>query len=81
LKRAKRTFVILSLALASCRAPVATPTLTPHTVSVRLLATTATAPLLQDLAAAYTHPGILVAFNTTVTNWRTVQSRLMAGDA
>jgi phosphate transport system substrate-binding protein len=81
-KRAKRTIVILSLAaLASCRGPAAIPTATPQIIPVRLLATTATYPLLQDFAASYSTPGVLLALTSTTANWQTVYAALQAGEA
>ena len=81
MKRAKRTIVILSLALASCRVPVATPTLTPQVAGIRMLATTGAAPLLPELAAAYTRPGMLLAVDEVIVNWRAVQVALLSGAA
>lgn len=81
MKRAKSTIVILGLALAGCGGPVAAPTVTPYTVEVHILATTATYPLLQDLVAAYTRPGTLLAVNSAVADWETIYRRLLAGDA
>jgi phosphate transport system substrate-binding protein len=81
MKRAKCTIVILGLALAGCGGPVAAPTVTPYTVEVRILATTATYPLLQDLVAAYTRPGTLLAVDSAVADWETIYVRLLARDA
>ncbi|NLX10514.1 MAG: hypothetical protein GXY36_12735 [Chloroflexi bacterium] len=81
MKRAKRTIVILSLALASCRAPVYSPTATPQILSVRMLATTTTYPLLHDLAEAYILPGAVLALSSGEVNWDTAYGRLAAGDA
>jgi ABC-type phosphate transport system substrate-binding protein len=80
MRRAKRTIIILSLALASCRGPLAVPTATPQTYTVHILATTATYPLLQDLADGYKRPGTLLAINSTVVDWATIYNRLLAGD-
>ncbi len=64
MKWAKRTAVILALALAGCHSPP--PGITPaaETVALRLLGTTATAPLLHDLTEAYQqeHPDLRFAF-------------------
>lgn len=79
MKRAKRTIVILGLALASCRGPMVTPTATPQTFSVRMLATTTTYSLLQNLAAGYSHPNVLLATNSAAANWETVFDQLTAG--
>ena len=81
MKQAKRTIVILSLALASCRGPVFSPTATPHMLNVRIVATTATYPLLRDLAAGYERPGILLAVDSAAASWDTVYGQLIAGDA
>jgi phosphate transport system substrate-binding protein len=81
MRRAKRTIVILSLALAGCHNPVTFPaTVTPHIVPVRILATTATYPLLQELIAGYHVPETLLAVNSTVANWETIQTRLLANE-
>ena len=83
MKRAKRTIIILSLALASCRGPMTHPlaTITPQTMHLRLLATTSTAPLLQDFIAAYKQPGILLAVEWAAVEWPAIRERLLAGDA
>ncbi len=80
MKRAKRTLIILGLALAGCGGAVATPTATPQTVEVRLLATTTTYPLLEEVASAYVRPGTLLAVNGTRGNWDSVYTRLRAGE-
>lgn len=79
MKRAKRTIVILSLALASCRASIANPTLTPQTVSVRILVTTSTAPLLRDLVAAYAPAGAMIVLDSTEAEWQTVYQQVRSG--
>ena len=61
MRQAKRTIVILSLALAGCRGPVMSPTATPQTVNVHILATTSTYPLLQDFVDAYQPAHTLLA--------------------
>ena len=80
MKGAKRTIVILGLALASCRGPVFSPTATPQAVHVRLWATTAAAPLLQDALAAYRPAQTLPVVESATLSWATVQQRLLAGD-
>lgn len=81
MRQTKRTLVILGLALASCRGPITLPaTLTPQTVSVRIMATTATAPLLNEFVTGYEVPGTLLVVDRTVANWQTIQARLAAGD-
>lgn len=81
MKRAKRTIVILSLALAGCRVSVADPTLTPQVFSVRILATTATTPLLRDLVQAYAPLGAVIAVDSVEANWQTIAEWLRSGDA
>ncbi len=80
MKRAKRTLILLGLALAGCGGTVAAPTATPQTVEVRLLATTSTYPLLEEVASAYVRPGTLLAVNGTRGNWESVYARLLAGE-
>lgn len=80
MRRAKRTIVILSLALAGCSGPVASPTVTPVTLHLRILATTATSPLLDDLVAAYQRPGALLMVSSAAASWETVLNRLLAGE-
>ncbi len=79
--RAKRTIVILSLALAGCRSSIAQPTITPHIYSVRVLATTSTHVLLQDLTSDYTRSGVQLALEGVSLSWDTIYSQLQAGDA
>jgi phosphate transport system substrate-binding protein len=81
MKRAKRTIVILSLALASCRAPVYTPTATPQSVSVTVLATTSTYTLLEALANGYSLSGMRVALHSASASWDAVRQQLEAGAA
>lgn len=80
MKGAKRTIVILGLALASCRGPVFSPTATPQAVHVHLWATTAAAPLLQDALAAYHPAHMLPVVESATPNWATVQQRLLTGE-
>ena len=78
MRRAKRTVVILGLALAGCQGPVILPvTITPQIVPVRILATTATYPLLQEFVAEYHAPETLLAVDSAVVNWETIQARLL----
>ena len=81
MKRAKRTIVILGLALAGCRAPILAPTYTPEVFSVRILATTTTHRLLQDLANGYSSFGVHLALDTDTANWQAVSAQLLADDA
>ena len=80
MKRAKRTIVIIGLALAGCSGPVHAPTVTPEMVNVRMFATTATYPLLEDLAHAYSEPGRLLAFETVETSWANIYAKLQSGE-
>lgn len=81
MKRAKRTIVILSLALAGCRGPIVTPTATPEIITVRILATTTTQVLLQDLAASYSAPDVRLLLDADTGNWQSIYNRLLAGEA
>jgi phosphate transport system substrate-binding protein len=80
MKRAKHTIVILSLALAGCRGTVYTPTTTPQTFSVRILTTTTTAPLLSELAAAYSGTDTRLVVTSDTASWPTLYTRVQAGD-
>ncbi len=78
MKRAKRTIVMLGLALAGCQSPATLPVaVTPDIVPVRILATTATYPLLQEFVMAYTIPETLLVVNSAAANWETIQARLL----
>lgn len=79
-RTARRTIVVLGFALASCRGPVLAPTASPHAVTVRMLATTATYPLLQDCMAAYHPAGQLMVVDAAAAEWATVYARVQAGD-
>jgi phosphate transport system substrate-binding protein len=72
--------VILSLALASCRGSVYIPTATPDTIPVRILATTTTYSLLQELTYGYQPKGLVLAVHSAAGDWNTVYSQLLAGD-
>ncbi len=75
IRSAKRTIVILSLALAGCRGAVVPVNPTPDTVALRLLTDSATSPLLRDLAASYHPANIVITWNiqegevSTVLDW------------
>ncbi len=75
IKSAKRTIVILSLALAGCRATLPAASPTPEMLSLRLLADNATAPLLRDLVSHYRPDHTLIAWDIqvgeddTLLNW------------
>lgn len=82
MKRAKHTIAMIGIgfALASCRGPVYAPTATIETVSVRILASTSTQGLLQDLAAAYSQPGRRLIVDSDETGWSTLFGRVQTGD-
>ena len=79
MKRAKRTIIIIGLALASCRGPVYSPTATPQVVSVRIMATTTAYPLLQDFATSFEQPDALLSVNNQAANWDLIYSQMQAG--
>jgi len=81
MKRAKRTIVILSLALAGCRGAITPPAATPPVFSLHMLATPVTAPLLQELAAEYAPRGTLISLRTVTLSWDAVAPQLRAGQA
>jgi phosphate transport system substrate-binding protein len=76
LRRAKRTFFILTLALAGCRGQIVPANPTPATASIRLLADESSAPLLRDLAAAYKPENTLVAWQIQTGEWENVSGWL-----
>jgi phosphate transport system substrate-binding protein len=81
IKGAKRTIVILSLALASCRGPIVPATPTASTVSLRLLADSSTSPLLRDLVANYRPAHSVIAWDIKVGESSTVVGWLKQGEA
>jgi phosphate transport system substrate-binding protein len=81
IKGARRTIVILSLALAGCRGPVVPISPSPEVVSIRLLADSATAPLLRDLASSYHPATIVIAWNIEVGEISTVLDWLKTSEA
>ncbi len=78
--KAKRTIVILSLALASCRSPVPVSP-TPEVVSLRLLTDNATAPLFSDLAGSYRSSRLLITWDVRASEVNTVLDWLRADEA
>ncbi len=78
MKRAKRTIVILSLALASCRGPIYTPTATPQVMSVRLMATSTAYPLLQDFAVGFEQPGVRLSVTGQAASWDVIYRQMLA---
>lgn len=79
MKRAKRTIIIIGLALASCRGPVYSPTATPQVLSVRIMATTTAYPLLQDFATSFEQPDAQLSVNSQAANWDAIYSQMQAG--
>lgn len=80
MKRAKRTIVLIGLALVSCRGPTVAPLATPPIFEVRIAATTATFSLVEELAAAYAHPGIVLALDSIQADWDTIYGWLRTGE-
>jgi len=80
MKQAKRTIVILGLALAGCRGPVFAPSATPELVELRVLATPATYPLLQDFVSAYTRPGAQLVLDGAAVSWPALLGALRRGE-
>jgi hypothetical protein len=78
---AKRTIVILSLALAGCRGQVLPASPTPDVVAIRLLADSSTSPLLQDLSQSYRPPGLLITWDIQVGEVSTVLGWLKSAQA
>lgn len=78
---ARKAIFIAAFALMSCSnqvVPAATPT--TNTTRIRLQATTATMPLLQDLSAEYTRSRPDIVFEMTATNYDTLATRTAADD-
>jgi len=81
MKRAKRTIVILSLALAGCRGTIGPPAATPDVLSLHILATPATAALIQELAAEYAPHGAIFNLRSVTLSWDAIAQQLLAGQA
>ncbi len=81
IKGARRTIVILSLALAGCRGPVLPVSPTPEVVSLRLLADSGTSPLLRDLASSYRPANYVITWSIQVGEVSTVLDWLKASQA
>lgn len=80
IKGAKRTIVILSLALAGCRGPVPAASPTPETLSLRLLADHATMPLLRELVSHYHPASSLIAWDIQAANGKTLLGLIENGE-
>ncbi|MGQ9887109.1 MAG: substrate-binding domain-containing protein [Aggregatilineales bacterium] len=76
--RARRTLVVVAFALASCSTPVP-PASTPttHTVVLRLYATSATLPLLNDLMRFYAQRAPEVSFDVRSASYASVVNLLL----
>ncbi|MEP7284464.1 MAG: substrate-binding domain-containing protein [Chloroflexota bacterium] len=81
IKGAKRTIVILSLALASCQGSVTPIKPSTEVVALRFLADSTTSPLLRDLANAYHPPRLLITWDLQVGTGRTVLDWLKTAEA
>ncbi len=80
MRRTKRTIAIVAITLVSCSSrivPAATPTF--QTVTLRLHATTATAPLMNDLAASYSQR-FPYRFDIVTGNYETLLEGLNRGE-
>lgn len=66
--KTKRTLVVVTLALASCRAPMQAPTSTPEVVPLYFVTSSSTDSLLRSLAATYTRENSLVAIVDQAAN-------------
>lgn len=67
-RKTKRTLVVVTLALASCRAPMQAPTSTPEVVPLYFVTSSSTDTLLRNLAATYTRENSLVAIVDQAAN-------------
>ncbi|MCC7450085.1 MAG: substrate-binding domain-containing protein [Anaerolineae bacterium] len=80
IRKVKRTIVILSLALASCRSP-APVSPTPEVIPLRMLTDNATMPLFSDLASSYRPSRILITWDARSSEVNTVLDWLRADEA
>src|SRR5258708_8571990 len=78
-KGAKRTIVILSLALAGCQGPINPVPPTTEVVSIRFLTDSATSPLLHDLTSSYRPAHMLVTWDIQVSETYALLDLLKAG--
>ena len=75
--RPKHALVIVTFALVSCSSPVAPASTPTHgAVTLRLYATTAAIPLLNDLTSHYTETHPNVSFETATGNFQTMMAQL-----
>ncbi len=74
--RPKHALVMVTFALVSCSSPVAPASTPTHgAVTLRLYATTAAIPLLDDLTSHYTETHPNVSFETTTGNFQTMMEQ------
>lgn len=81
MKRAKRTIVILSLALAGCSGSIGPPAATPDVLSLHILTTPATSALIQELAAEYAPRNAVFNLRSVTLSWDGIAQQLLAGQA
>ena len=81
LRRAKRTLVVLSLALAGCQAPIVPASPTPTLATIHVFTEPGTAPLLRELAASYHLPNTIIAWQIEEADWSAIQGWLAQGRA
>ncbi|MBI5670103.1 MAG: phosphate ABC transporter substrate-binding protein [Chloroflexi bacterium] len=77
----KRALAIVAFTLVSCSTqvvPASTPT--SNTTSLRIYATTAALPLLNDLITEYVKANPIIAFDSQGGNYQTVLNALLAGE-
>ncbi len=75
-RKTKRTLVVVTLALASCRAPMQAPTSTPEVVPLYFVTSSSTDTLLRNLAASYTRENSLVAIVDQAANGTSIAMAL-----
>jgi phosphate transport system substrate-binding protein len=79
--RSKRAIVIVAFTLVSCSTralPGATPT--PQVTALRLYATTATIPLVNDLTTTYSRLNPSITFEIASGNYAAMMERLLSGE-
>lgn len=79
IKTAKRTIVIVGIAAfaSSCRGLAQEATHTPALSTLRVVATTTTAPLARDFSQAYIREDALFVLSLSEANWQGVQNELL----
>lgn len=81
MKRAKRTIVVLSLALAGCQGTIAPPAATPQVFSLQLLTTPEMVALVQELAAEFTPDSGVISLHGVTTRWDSALQQVQTGQA